>query len=264
MLDLPANAKDRLIVALDFDTKQQAMELVEKLGDQVDFYKVGWQLFFGTHFETVKYLTGLGKKVFLDLKMTDIPATIQQAIKNAPAEYVDFLELMTLAGVSDMVRAARDGAQTNPRLKFLMLTVLSSMDDKDIKELYGNDATLEKIISYTARKALEANCHGLIASGDSVRQLREEFGDNFIIVTPGIRPEGSSTDDHKRSLTPYEAIMKGANYLVVGRPICKSPDPKGVAQSIIADIDRALSDLRKQTAAGHSTGFESMARVASG
>lgn len=241
MIDLPA--KGRLIVALDFDSEREALALVESLGDAVDFYKVGWQLFFGTHFHAVQKLAAQGKKIFLDLKMTDIPATIRQAINNAPREAVNSLELMTLSGPSAVVKAARAGAPPHTRLKFLMLTALSSMDDADIKALYGAQATLEKVALHTAEKALDAGCDGLIASGSSVKLLRETFkGMEFIIVTPGIRPEGTPVDDHKRSLTPYRAIVDGADYLVVGRPISGSPRPREMAQRISSDIEKALAD----------------------
>jgi orotidine-5'-phosphate decarboxylase len=241
------SARDRLIVALDFDTQREAISLVEKLGDSVGFYKVGWQLFFGTHFDTVKELAKLGKKVFLDLKMTDIPQTVKRAIRNAPAEYVEFLELMTLEGVGDVVAAAKSGATNHGHLKFLMLTVLSSLDDNDIKELYGPQATLSDVIHYKAQKAIGAGCDGLVASGESVRDLRAMFGNQPIIVTPGIRPSGTPVDDHKRSLTPYEAIQFGADYLVVGRPISQVPDPKGAADKIIAEIGQSLCDKAAST-----------------
>ncbi len=239
-------AKDRLIVALDFNTADEAMQVVKKLGDEVEFYKVGWQLFFGTHYTVINELAGMGKKVFLDLKMSDIPTTIQQAIKNTPSKSVDFVELMTLDGVSEVVIAAKEGASSD-KLKFLMLTVLSSMDDDDIKSLYGKDATIDKVISYRAKTAIELDCDGVIASGESVRNLRNELGDDFYIVTPGIRTEGASTDDHKRSLTPYQAITYGSDYLVVGRPIVQASDPLEVAKNIITDIQKALDEKKPKT-----------------
>lgn len=239
-------AKNRLIIALDFDTADEAMQVVKKLGDEVAFYKVGWQLFFGTHYAVINELAEMGKKVFLDLKMSDIPATIQQAIKNIPDKSVNFIDLMTLDGVSEVVRAAKAGACSD-KLKFLMLTALSSMDDDDIKSLYGEHATINKVISYRAKTAIELGCDGVIASGESVKSLRNELGDDFYIVTPGIRPEGSSTDDHKRSLTPYQAITYGSDYLVVGRPIAQANNPLTVAKNIITDIQKALNEKKSET-----------------
>ncbi len=239
--DLPA--RDRLIVALDFNTEPEAKCMVDALDGAVNFYKVGWQLFFGTHFSMVRTLTGMGKKVFLDLKMSDIPQTVQQAIKNAPSDSVELIELMTLEGVSETLIAAKAGAKDAKNLKFLMLTLLSSLDDWDMKALYGKDATVSHVVNFRASRALDAGCDGLIASGESVRELREHFRDRqFIIVTPGIRPEGAPVDDHKRYLTPYQAIMYGADYLVVGRPITGSPDPRQAAENIVSEIQRGLSD----------------------
>lgn len=237
MLDIPA--KDRLIVALDFDDADEALALVDKLGDRVNFYKVGWQLFMGGYAQFIKDLAKRKNKIFLDLKMGDIPATIQKAIKNTPAEYADFLELMTLTGVSATIEAARSGASEKGRgVKFLMLTVLSSMDNSDMEEMYGN--TLENIIRLNVKNAITANCDGLVASGDSVRQIREEFGGNLIIVTPGIRPAGADVNDHKRAQTPQKAIENGADYLVVGRPITQAPDEVAAAESIIEGIQEGL------------------------
>ncbi len=235
------SANDRLIVALDFDTKEEAMGMVGKLGDDVNFYKVGWQLFLRTHFEVIKELQRRGKKVFLDLKITDIGATIEKALKHLPE--VEIIELMTLSGGANLVSSARKAAPQHSDTMFLMLTVLSSMDDEDIKALYGDSVTLEKVISYTAKKAIETGCDGVIASGESIRQIRASSPEDFIIVAPGIRPKGYPTDDHKRSLTPYEAIAYGANYLVVGRSITQqSDDPSRTAKEIIGEIEKALRD----------------------
>jgi orotidine-5'-phosphate decarboxylase len=262
--DIPL--KERLIVALDVNTNMEALDIVKKLGDDVTYYKVGWQLFFaGAAYDLIKDLAHMGKKVFLDLKMEDIGTTIELAMKNAPVEFVDYVELLTLKGSSagDLVEAAKRGAEAS-KLKFLMLTVLSSVDDADIKAYYGDQMTLDKLIHLNAKTALAAKCDGLIASGESIRNLRKDFGDGFYIVAPGIRPEGFSTDDHKRSLTPYDAISFGANYLVVGRPITQSDNPSKVASSVISDIDRALND-KKATASGSIANdndeFQSMAQA---
>ena len=271
MLDPNIAAKDRLIVALDVNTNEQALALVKKLGENVTYYKVGWQLFFaGDAYALIKQLAHMDKKVFLDLKMEDIGTTIELAMKNAPVEFVDYVELLTLKGSSaaDLVKAAKRGlAETQAKnLKLLMLTALSSIDDSDIKAFYGDQMTLDKLISHNAKTALDAGCDGLIASGESVRDLRKEFRDReFYIVTPGIRPDGFSTDDHKRSLTPYDAISYGADYLVVGRPITQSDDPSKVALSVIADIERALKDVRT-TSEGDShtearSSFQNMAQA---
>jgi len=251
MKNIPAN--DRLIVALDVNTNEQALAIVDKLGENVTHYKVGWQLFFaGAAYALIKDLAGRGKKIFLDLKMEDIGATIKLTMENAPDEFIDFVEFLTLkgSGATQLVQAAKQGISKKSKVKFLMLTALSSIDDEDIREVYGDNATLDGVIRHNAKTALEAGCNGLVAAGESVRDLRKEFGDNFWIVTPGIRPEGFSTDDHKRSLTPYDAISYGADYLVVGRPVTQSDDPKGVAAAVISDIQKALDDKSRSSAGG--------------
>ncbi|HEC26500.1 MAG TPA: orotidine-5'-phosphate decarboxylase [Gammaproteobacteria bacterium] len=237
MLDIPANK--RLIVALDYDSQKEALALVKKLGDLVGFYKVGWQLFMTSHFDIIEKLAEMEKRIFIDLKMGDIPATIQKALQNMPTKSAHFIELMTLSGLGATVTAARQGASSQD-LKFLMLTVLSSMDESDIKGLYGDHADLKKIISFIAEKAINAGCNGLIASGDSVRQIREQFGADPIIVTPGIRPAGADVNDHKRAQTPQQAIINGADYLVVGRPITQADDVVAAAESIISEIQEGL------------------------
>ncbi|MDE0157875.1 MAG: orotidine-5'-phosphate decarboxylase [Gammaproteobacteria bacterium] len=238
----PAPA-DRLIVALDFDSAAKANLLIEKLEGTVNFYKVGWQLFLGAGWPFIKALLEAGRKVFLDLKINDIDRTVEAALANMPNEFAGRLELLTIHGGSSTVAAARQGRGDNDKPHLLMLTVLSSMDAADLKELSPDGAMpdTDAIVLRRARQALDAGCEGLIASGTSVGALRRELRDReFLIVTPGIRPADSGHDDHKRTLTPGQAIADGADYLVVGRPITQSPDPLQVAQFIIADMETAL------------------------
>ena len=238
----PAPA-DRLIVALDFDSATEANLLIEKLEGAVNFYKVGWQLFLGEGWPFIKALLEAGRKVFLDLKINDIDRTVEAALANMPNEFAGRLELLTIHGGSSTVAAARQGRGNNGKPYLLMLTVLSSMDAADLKELSPDGAVpdTDAIVLRRARQALDAGCEGLIASGSSVCALRRELRDReFLIVTPGIRPADSGHDDHKRTLTPGQAIADGADYLVVGRPITQSPDPLQVAQFIIADMETAL------------------------
>lgn len=237
---------DRLIVALDFNTAGEADLLVEKLGEAVGFYKVGWQLFLGTGWPFVKSLLERGKKVFLDLKIGDTENTVRAALANMQNEFAGNLELFTLQGNGPTVDAAKSGRAGNAKPYLLMVTALSSMGDADAREVYttGDDrAGVSGIVRLRAQQALEAGCEGLIASGESVREVREAFKDHeFLIVTPGIRPAGADQDDHKRSLTPYAAMMYGSDYLVVGRPVTRSGDPLESAESIVSDIGRALED----------------------
>lgn len=230
---------DRLIVALDFDSAADANRLIEQLDGTVNFYKVGWQLFLGEGWPFIRTLLEAGRKVFLDLKINDIDRTVQAALANMPNEFAGRLELLTIHGGSSTVTAAKQGRGDNDRPYLLMLTVLSSMDAADLKELSPDGAMLDTdaVVLRRGQQALDAGCEGLIASGSSVRALRREFREReFLIVTPGIRPADTGQDDHKRTLAPHQAIADGADYLVVGRPVTQSPNPLQTAQSIIADI----------------------------
>lgn len=236
-------AAERLIVALDFDSAAEANRLVDELEGAINFYKVGWQLFLGEGWPFIRTLLEAGRKVFLDLKINDIDRTVEAALANMPNEFAGRLELLTIHGGSATVAAARQGRGDNDKPCLLMLTVLSGMDAADLEELAPDGAVpdTDAIVLRRARQALDAGCEGLIASGTSVRALRRELCDReFLIVTPGIRPADSGHDDHKRTLTPGQAVADGADYLVVGRPITQSPDPLQAAQSIIADIQAAL------------------------
>ena len=242
---LPGNlaAAERLIVALDFNNAAEANHLIGQLDGTVNFYKVGWQLFLGEGWPFVRTLLENGRKIFLDLKISDIDQTVQAALANMPGEFAGRLDLLTISGSSATVTAAKQGRGANDKPYLLMLTVLSSMDASDLAELSPDGATADtdSVVRRRALQALDAGCEGLIASGSSVRELRREFRDReFLIVTPGIRPRDSGHDDHKRTLTPYQAIACGSDYLVVGRPIARASEPLQAAQSIIADMQAAM------------------------
>lgn len=235
----------RIIVALDFDTRDEALGMVERLAGTIGFYKVGWQLFLGAGWPLIDDLVTRGLRVFLDLKLHDIGETVRSAIANMPAAQADRIELMTIHGSAQTVAAAIAGRAARARPKFLMLTALSSWNEDDLRDFLAVDepVSLDHFIEHKARAALDAGCEGLIASGESVRMLRQRFADrDFLIVTPGVRPAAAAKDDHKRSLTPYSAIVAGADYLVVGRPIAKAADPVAAARAVIAEVARAIGD----------------------
>jgi orotidine-5'-phosphate decarboxylase len=234
-------ARERLIVALDLDSGAQALQLVRELGSDVSFYKVGLQLFMGGGLVIVKRLIEQGKKVFLDLKIDDTPRTVQEAVRNVAVEGVEFF---TLQGNRDTARAAIAGRASRPTPKLLQVTYLSSWDGADLAEHLHLDGGADKFsideqVVTRARRILDSGCDGVIASGTSVSRLRHEFP-QLLIVTPGIRPSGCSSDDHKRSMTPYDAITAGADYLVVGRPIRSSNDPAATAHKVQEEIEQAL------------------------
>ena len=231
-------ARDRLIVALDVPTAEDAMALVEKLDPVVTFYKIGWQLFMAGGLETL--LRALrDKKIFLDLKVPgDIGNTVRSAVEVCVSMGVRFLTLSDNMPPSSL-RAAREARGNGKLPELLMVPFLSSLDATDLEAMKGRK-DLDAYFLERAEAAVSAGIDGLIASGDAIRVLRERYGGSIRIVSPGIRPEGSSVDDHKRSTTPTEAIAMGADYLVVGRPIRNAADPLDAARGVIDEIDAAL------------------------
>ncbi len=230
---------ERLIIALDFDSREKALALVELLGERVGIYKVGYQLFMREGMSFIKELVGLGKKVFLDLKMGDIDRTIAAALRAVP----EGVEFVTINGGKATVAAAKEGRGERDRPLILSLTFLSSLDQDDLRALMMNeDLELDEYVRVFTRRSIEAGCDGVVASGESIREIRREFGNRLVIVAPGIRPEGKSRNDHKRALTPKMAIEYGADYLVVGRPVTEANDSLGIADAIIREANEAFTD----------------------
>jgi orotidine-5'-phosphate decarboxylase len=233
--------QQRLIVALDVDSGAEALQLIGQLDSDVNFYKVGLQLFMQGGLTIVQRIVEQGKKVFLDLKIDDTPRTVQAAVRNSA---IDGVEFFTLQGNTATVRAAKLGRANRSSPKFLQVTYLSSWDSSDLIDYLQIDSSTDQFsideqVVKRASRILDCGCDGVIASGTSVARLRREYP-QLLIVTPGIRPAGSGSDDHKRAMTPFEAIQAGADYLVVGRPILSSDDPKRTARRIQQEIEQAL------------------------
>jgi orotidine-5'-phosphate decarboxylase len=244
--------KDRLIVALDVPSKDKALEIVDNLQGVVTFFKVGWELLMSV--ALVDILQQLSdRKVFVDLKLPDdIPQTIRRVMElSAPFSGVEFLTLSHSSGV-ETIKAALKARGTRPKPQLLSVPWLSSLDADDYKEQRSDTAEpFEDALVERARTALDAGCDGLIASGDAIRLFRNKFPrSRCVIVSPAIRPAGSSADDHKRFTTPADAIKMGADYLVVGRPILRDPDPKKAAEEIIREMDRAFEVASRQSRTG--------------
>lgn len=229
---------ERLIIALDFDSREEALALVELLGERVGIYKVGYQLFMREGMGFVKELVELGKKIFLDLKMGDIDRTIASALRAVP----EGVEFVTINGGKATVVAAKEGRGERDRPFILSLTFLSSLDQDDLRALMMNEnLELDEYIRVFTRRSIEAGCDGVVASGESIREIRQEFGSSLLIVAPGIRPEGKERNDHKRALTPEMAIEYGADYLVVGRPVTEAENSLKVADAIISEANAAFA-----------------------
>lgn len=229
--------KDRLIVALDMPTVEEAARLVASLGEGVHFYKVGLELLFAGGLDFAQHLKSLGKRVFLDMKLLDIGNTVERAVANA----ADFgVDLLTIHGHDlKTLRAAVVGRGNSP-LKLLAVTVLTNLSADDLKQ-QGTTMSPSDLVLHRARLAREAGFDGVIASGQEASRIREAIGPGFLIVTPGIRLEGSAMDDQERVMTPERAIRAGADHIVVGRPITQADDPRATALAFMHHIRDALA-----------------------
>lgn len=232
--------RDRLIVALDVPTPGEARATIDRLGDAVSFYKIGMQLQFNGGLDLARDLVAEGRRVFLDSKLFDIDETVARAVENIARMGVHFL---TIHGNGRTIRAAAR-ARGDAALKLLSVTVLTSLDAADLEDLGFEGVDVPTLALHRARKALEAGADGVIASGQEAAAIRDLSKGGLLVVTPGIRPDGSSVDDQKRIVTPRDAILNGADYLVVGRPILKDPDPRAAARRIVADIASARQATR--------------------
>lgn len=218
---------DRLIVALDVPDISAAKNLVNEIGDAVTFYKVGLELLMsGDYFSLVEWLKNKGKKVFADLKLYDISETVARSVKNLSQYEVDLLTIHT-ASRDIMARAA----ENKGKMQVIGVTVLTNLDQKDLGEM-GFDAnlSLENLVLKKAGMALESGLDGVVASALEAANLRQKFGANFLIVSPGIRLEKVANDDQKRVADVRTALFNGSSHLVVGRPITRAENPKIAAE----------------------------------
>ncbi|HEX7285898.1 MAG TPA: orotidine-5'-phosphate decarboxylase [Candidatus Angelobacter sp.] len=233
------SARERLIVALDVSSARQARELVTSLGDIPGFYKVGLQLFTAEGPEFVRELAGAGHKVFLDLKLHDIPNTVARAVTSACGLGTSMLTVHAGGGAA-MLKAAVEAA--GDRLTLLAVTVLTSMNDDELTQVGVTGRVLDQVLRL-GDLAQSAGCKGVVASARESSQLRQRLGEGFAIVNPGVRPPGTEQNDQRRVATPAEAIRAGASHLVVGRPITQAADPAKAAREIVAQIAQAASDF---------------------
>ena len=227
-------ARDRLIVALDVPSVAAADAMVDRLGDTVAFYKIGYQLAFVGGLPFAETLIRGGKRVFLDLKLHDIGNTVAKGVESVAQLGATFL---TVHAYPQTMRAAVE-ARGDTGLRILAVTVLTSYDDADLAAA-GYDFTVPELAAERAAQAHDIGVDGLVCSATEAANLRPIVGSSMALVTPGIRPAGVDTDDQKRVMTPARAIAAGANYLVVGRPILEAPDPNAAAAAILMEIAAA-------------------------
>ncbi len=237
--NLPPQMADRLIVALDVPSVEQARALTAALDDVVSFYKIGmWLLFAAGTDRFMDELIARGKKIFLDYKMYDIGETVKQGMARATARGVKFV---TVHGDPEIMRAAVEGRGDSTFTQILAITALTSLDDAGLHAM-GYRMGARELVELRVRSAVACGVDGIIAAPqDKPDEIRAFAGqERLLVVTPGIRPAGSTADDHKRQATPGQAIAAGADYLVVGRPITQAADPAAAARAIIAEMQAAL------------------------
>jgi orotidine-5'-phosphate decarboxylase len=228
-------SKDRLIVALDLPGIEPAEAMIERLGDSVTFYKIGYQLGYAGGLSLVRDLRAAGKKVFVDVKLHDIGNTVARGVESLSSLGATFL---TVHAYPQTMQAAVE-ARGDSGPKILAVTVLTSYNEAEVQEA-GYRHTIADLVAIRARQAKALGVDGIVCSPEEVAALRVIVGNQMCLVTPGIRPAGSASGDQKRIMTPSRAIAAGADYLVVGRPVMEAADPKAAAESIQDEIARAL------------------------
>ncbi|MEW6183727.1 MAG: orotidine-5'-phosphate decarboxylase [Bacillota bacterium] len=234
--------KDRLIVALDVDGWERARDLVGLLSGQVGGFKVGMRLFYRVGPEAVSYLRGKAPVVFTDLKLHDIPSTVAGGVRVLTSLGATLINVHASGGKA-MMQAAREAASTEAlRLgiatpKIIAVTVLTSLDEKALQDEVGISGTVAEQVVVWARLARECRLDGVVASPQEAASVREACGPDFLIVTPGVRPDGSPLRDQRRVMTPAAAVKAGADYIVVGRPVLEAPDPLRAAQEIVDSLE---------------------------
>ncbi len=233
-------ADNRLIVALDVRSLDEAKKLVETLGETVNFYKVGMELFYRMGSSVLRYLTAQGKEVFLDLKLHDIPNTVAEGLCSLMEEKVSLLNVHASGGYTMMKTAAKRLREEAARRgvfapKIVAVTVLTSLGEAEWREMGQTEPIAEKVVRL-AKLAQRAGLDGVVASPQEAAAIRRACGNDFIIVTPGIRPLEANPDDQSRVASPAEALRNGATHLVVGRPIRTADNPRAAAQAILEEM----------------------------
>lgn len=228
--------RDRIIVPLDYPTIGKARALVETLGDRISFYKIGHQLAFAGGLALVPELKAAGKRVFLDLKLLDIDNTIKGGVSSVAELGADMLTIHAYPKAMAAAVAARKASPAGSGLTLLGVTVLTSMDDQDLRDA-GYGLTASELVAKRAAQALAAGMGALVCSTLEVAAARKIVGDKMALVVPGIRPVGSDHGDQKRVMTPAQGLKAGSDYLVIGRPINAAADPVAAVEAIVTEME---------------------------
>lgn len=233
--------EDRIILAVDVPDHDGAMDIVNRFKDQIGMFKVGNELFTSAGPAIVQEITRLGKNVFLDLKYHDIPNTVSRSARAAVKLNVYMFNVHTLGGLEMMEQAARELVKASlrantPRPKILGVTLLTSINQTVLTNELGIAHRIRTQVKHLAKMAAQARLDGVVASAQDVEMIRQHLGPDFLIVTPGIRPSWAPPDDQKRTMTPREAVRKGADYIVIGRAILSHPDPEKALRRIREEL----------------------------
>ena len=234
------DAKDRLILALDVASAEEAVHLLDRIGEAISFVKIGLELYTVAGPEMIKHARLRKKRIFLDLKFLDIEETVKRATARAAAMGIDFV---TVHANRKALNAALEGRGAVPSdgsgLKLLAVTVLTNFDAADLRDM-GIQWSVADLVAARAKLAAEVGFDGVVASGEEPSVIRQRVSQDLLIVTPGIRPSDQGADDHARVSTPTSAISAGADYLVVGRPIRDAPDPRAASERIVLEMQAAF------------------------
>ena len=229
---------EHLIVALDVDSKERAMELARVLTPHVGMFKVGMELFYACGPDLIHSIRELGAKIFIDLKLHDIPNTVSRAVKVLTRYGADIINVHAAGGTEMMQAASQSAGEEAARLninrpRVIAVTVLTSLGQEELNDQIGITGSIEDRVKFWSKTAKESGLDGVVASAREAAAIRDMCGKQFIIVTPGIRPAGSAAGDQKRIVTPADALKAGSTYLVVGRPVTAAEDPAAAARQII-------------------------------
>ncbi len=236
---------DRIVVALDVATFDEARQLLDKLGEMPVAFKVGFQLFTSVGPDIIREIKGREKTLFLDLKFHDIPNTVARAAEAAVQLGVDIFNVH-IAGGMEMMRDAAEATKSKAaelgmeKPLILGVTVLTSIDESMFQRVLNSSVSLQDQIVHMAKLAQSAGLDGVVASPQEIELIRTACGSDFVILTPGVRPEWASSDDQKRTMTPSQALAAGADYVVIGRPIRQSPDPADALKRIFQELEENL------------------------
>jgi len=236
MENVSSTSNTELILALDIEDRQGALDLLQRCGDRLEWVKIGLQMFTKYGPEYVREVADLGKKVFLDLKLHDIPNTVAKAVESVSDLPISMLTIHTCGGSEMMEKAVEAQQRHRPELQLLGVTVLTSMNNLQLNEVGVTDRIPEQI-SKLAKLAKRSGMSGLVCSPLEVEMLKATLGQGVKLVTPGVRPAGADTGDQKRIMTPAKARAAGSDYIVVGRPVYRAEDPAAAVESILAELE---------------------------